>query len=228
MSGVRIQSGETEPIQVYVLDALGNPLTGLTDLYVRLRRASDGQFLDWADDTFKAAGWTTLGQLLTEQDATNAPGVYEVTGGLNTSALTNAASEDVYTVVPYQTPGTTAVLPAPEELHVGAWADQVGLLANVSVTATDTVPATVEILAWLTRKGAPVTSGLVSASVALKQPDGTVLVAAGGMTGPNADGVFRRTVMGVTLANATNYYADLTITDALGAVRDLQAQPTVG
>jgi len=118
-----IQSGKVEPIQVFAVDKTGSPLTGLGDLYVKFRRDSDGWFLDWNDLTFKALGHTTLNQPLTELDATNVPGVYEVIGGLDFSAVTNIVVDDIYLVIPLQTPGTTAVLPGPSELKVGHWAD---------------------------------------------------------------------------------------------------------
>jgi len=118
-----IQSGKVEPIQVFAVDNSGSPLTGLGDLYVKFRRDSDGWFLDWNDLTFKSTGHTTLNQLLTEIDATNVPGVYEVTGGLDFSAITNIVDDDIYLVIPLQSPGTNAVLPGPSELKVGHWAD---------------------------------------------------------------------------------------------------------
>jgi len=118
---VRVQSTVTEPIQAIVRDATGALLTGLSDLYVRLRRESDGFYLDWADDTFKAAGWTTLDKSLTELDAVRSPGLYGVTGGLNLAAITNAVPNDNYLVSPLQTPGTNAVLPEPGELKIDQW-----------------------------------------------------------------------------------------------------------
>jgi len=134
MSTTRITTGATEPISIYAVNAAGNPLTGLTDLYVRIRRVSDGFFLDWTGMTFKSTGWTTLNKTLTEASATNAPGVYEVTGGLNTGAITNVTANDDYQVVPLQTPGTTARLPGPGVISVGKWVDH--LDANVSTRAT--------------------------------------------------------------------------------------------
>lgn len=130
----RIQTGATEPIEVYAVSAAGVPLTGLTDLYVRIRRASDGFFLDWTGMTFKNSGWTTLSQVLTQLSATNAPGLYGVTGGLNTGSITNPTANDTYTVYPLQTPGVNARLGAPSQIEVGAWADR--LDANVSTRAT--------------------------------------------------------------------------------------------
>jgi hypothetical protein len=133
MGCVRIQSGATEPIQLYVVGANGNPLTGLADLYVRVRRG-DGLFLDWNDMTFKSVGWATLNQALSEASAANAPGLYEVTGGLNTGAIIAPNPNDYYTVIPLQTPGSNARLPAPGQIAVGKWADR--LDANVSTRAT--------------------------------------------------------------------------------------------
>ncbi len=120
-----VQTGAVEPIQVYIVDAAGQSLTGLTDLYVRVRRFSDGFYLDWNDDTFKSSGWTTLDQLLSEVDATNLPGVYEVSGGFDTSAITNPSADDTYTVYPLQTPGTNAKVPSPAEIKMGRWVDDV-------------------------------------------------------------------------------------------------------
>ena len=52
---VRVKTGATEPLKAYITDAEGDPLTGLTDVYVRIRRAN-GDYLDWDDYAFKAAG----------------------------------------------------------------------------------------------------------------------------------------------------------------------------
>jgi len=121
----RIQTGATEPIQLYVVNSLGKPLTGLVDLYIRIRRNSDGKFLDWSDMTFKTSGWTTLNKTMTEISATNAPGLYALTGEFNTSLLTNANANDAYVIFSLQTPGLNARLPGPSELQVGKWLDTV-------------------------------------------------------------------------------------------------------
>lgn len=129
----RILTDSTEQIELYATNRRGAALTGKTDLYVRVRRQSDGLYLDWNDDTFKASGWTTLNQILTEVDATNSPGLYLVTGGLDTSAITNAGTDDVYVVIPLQTPGTDASLPAPGEIRVGDYVDDIpDILADTS------------------------------------------------------------------------------------------------
>lgn len=119
----RIQTGAVEPIQVYVIDRSGNPLTGATDLFVRVRRGSDGDMLDWDNMTFDPTAWTRLDEPLVEVDVATVPGVYEVTGGLDTGAITNPNADDDLLVTPLQDPGTDAVLPAPGELRIGQWVD---------------------------------------------------------------------------------------------------------
>lgn len=69
---------------------LGSPITLAMDLQlytgagstgqtptVALRRVTDGYYLDFADNTWKASGWTTRLKPLTEVSPTNAPGVYQ-------------------------------------------------------------------------------------------------------------------------------------------------------
>lgn len=107
-----------------VLDSLGDPATGRATIRVRMYRRSDGQFLDWSDMTFKAAGWTTLDATMTEVDAVNAPGHYALTGGFDASAVTNAAADDTYVTVPSQTAGTDT-LPGPGELLMGSWVNSI-------------------------------------------------------------------------------------------------------
>ncbi len=124
-----------EPIQEFIVDITGAPLTGKTDLFVRVFRDSDNQFFDWSDFTFKAVGHTTLDQILTEIDATNAPGLYEVTAGFNILTITNAVAGDTYTFIPIQTPGTDAVLPPPGLLKV----------SQISLTPTGARQVTIHV-----------------------------------------------------------------------------------
>ena len=122
---VRIQSGDTEGLYYKVLDQDGQPFTGLTGLKVRVSRASDDYILDWNDDTFKASGWTTIDNTLAEVDSTNLPGLYKVTGGLDTSAITNMASEDTILVSVFEDPNTNSLICGILEFKVGNWADQI-------------------------------------------------------------------------------------------------------
>jgi hypothetical protein len=131
------RTGEVEEIRVYAVDGNSAPITGLTDLYIKLHRSSDDFFLDWSDMTWKGSGWTTLSKLLTELDATNLPGLYEVTGGFDASATTNPAADDVYTIYCLQTPGTNARLPSPASFQVGYWVDDI--FGELVASVTDAV-----------------------------------------------------------------------------------------
>lgn len=84
-----IEVGDTEPIVVNT-NRVGQTVE------IRICRHSDGFFLDWSDDTFKAvAGVVTLDVTLTAKDAVNAPGIYQLDvtstathpSGLDTSVL---------------------------------------------------------------------------------------------------------------------------------------------
>jgi hypothetical protein len=121
---LRVKTGALEPIRVPAWTKAGKPLTGATDLYIRIERVSDGYFLDWSDMTFKTAGWTTLNKMLTEVDATNLAGIYEVSGGFDLSTITNKTANDDYTVYPLQTPGSNAQLPASDVIQEGDWVDE--------------------------------------------------------------------------------------------------------
>lgn len=96
-----IEYNDVEPIVV------STGKTGQT-VTVRICRHSDGFFLDWSDDVFKAVGGVvTLDQALTEKDATNAPGIYSLASvshpsGLDTSILTvlDPTTDDSLIVMP--------------------------------------------------------------------------------------------------------------------------------
>jgi len=128
---IRIQTGSTEPLSIFVVDKQGAPLTGLTDLYFRIRRFSDGYWYDFNDDTFKAIGSVTTleSAALTQVNATSAPGLYELSGGFDFGDITNptasATVEEVYSIIPVQTPGTSASLPGPGEVREGDFVDYI-------------------------------------------------------------------------------------------------------
>lgn len=67
-----------------------NGRTGLSGL-VAVRDASTAgtRWLDFADLTFKASGWTTRQAILSEVDPVNSPGLYHLPAGLNMSLVTN-------------------------------------------------------------------------------------------------------------------------------------------
>ncbi len=225
------QTGRTEEIRLDVRDLAGDPVTGATGVLIRIQRASDGEFFDFDDSTFKSAAWTERDSALTQVDSTLLPGIYELSGGFDSATVTNISKDDTYIVFPVKgaAPDTDdAVMPAPGEFKVGWHTDGIGLAAHVSATIGSAVPDTMELMAWLVRNSSPVTTGLVGASVSIQDAIGTLVVPPGAMTGPNAAGVFTRSVPSVTLAISTNYIALLTITDANGAHTSYTAIPTLG
>lgn len=124
MNSVRIQTGATERIEVLCLDATRAPVTGKTDIYIQIRRVSDGFFYDFFDDTFKSTGWTDRLQQLTETDATNDAGNYHY--DWDTSDIFNETDDDTYQVRALQTPGTdVANLPQTGEIKLGQYVDDI-------------------------------------------------------------------------------------------------------
>lgn len=225
-----LPTGGTEPLAVY--EGLGT--TGLGDLFVRVQRYSDSWFLDWADMTFKASGWTTLDKPLTEVDAVNAPGLYRVTGGLDTSAITNHTVGDTFVVTPRQSPPGSAVLPAPSELRIGQWVDAVAAGIHFAVAYDDTAAAErIMVSAWLVRDGRNVAAP-TAITLTWRDEGGAAILtktqADAEVTGPDAQGVFLLvTVAGaLALTSKKAYTLDVSITDALGTVSVTRGVPTAG
>lgn len=65
-------------IKFGLFDANGNAITGTALLRCKIKRDSDDLFYDWADGTFKGAGWGTLEGTMTEINAVLIPGEYEI------------------------------------------------------------------------------------------------------------------------------------------------------
>lgn len=224
----RIAEGATEQIAVFE----ARRTTGLADLFVRLQRVSDGRFFDWSDATFKASGWVTLDRPLVEVDAVRLPGLYEVSGGFDTSAITNSVPNDTYWVWPVQSPGTSAVLPSPGEISVGQWVTRSECHFSVAYHEVATTER-VRVSAWLTRNDEPV---LAPTAITIRWYDegGTLLFskteADPEITGPDARGVFLLvTAAGdFVLATKRAYYCQLLITDGLGTVTTTHGVPTAG
>jgi len=94
---VKIQNGGSEPIYTAALmDASRTLLTGLSNVYVRVRRESDGYYLDFGDMTFKASPGS-IQTAMSEVSAANMPGVYLYDFDL--SNVTNETQNDVYLFV---------------------------------------------------------------------------------------------------------------------------------
>lgn len=226
---VRIEEGATEPIAVY--EGLGT--TGLTDLFARVLRASDNYFLDWADMTFKAAGWTALDRLLTEVNSTAAPGLYELIGGLDTSAITNALPNATYRVISVQVPADGARLPAPDEIHVGQWVNELMTNECRIAVAYDVQNRQIHISAWLVYNGVQVTTptGVV---FTWHNEGGAVLFTKTNVdpevTGPDGNGVYRLVTNAndYQLLSKQAYYVTVSMTAAGVTAATTWGVPTAG
>ena len=70
--------------------------------------ATADSYLDFVDDTFKTSGHTTRQAVLAEIDATDAPGVYSLAGGLDIAAITNLPAATTQLILEYKVSGTAA------------------------------------------------------------------------------------------------------------------------
>ena len=70
METTRIQNSQSEQVELLLTDYDNAPITGAS-VSIRIRRISDDYFYDWDDSTFKASGWTTIADTMSEVDATN-------------------------------------------------------------------------------------------------------------------------------------------------------------
>ncbi len=110
--------GSIEPIEVFAVDGAGAPITGMVDLFIAIRRVSDGKWLDWNDGVFKAVGWVARLQVMVEFDPVLSPGFYRVT--FDTSPYPNP---DNYIFTIDQVPPTVFPQQVVAELRVGGVPD---------------------------------------------------------------------------------------------------------
>ena len=108
MSSTLVLPGSTEPIATAtIIDDNGDPITGLTDIELSVRRVVSGttEWLDFSDMTFRAVPTQHLAAM-TQVSATRAPGVYEYL--LNFANVTNIVLADRLRVEIQQTTLTSA------------------------------------------------------------------------------------------------------------------------
>lgn len=128
MTVVGIQEKQKEPIRVVVIGSDGKPLTGKTNIKIRIQRYSDQKYFDWTDNTFKVgASVAQLLQALQEISATFSPGEYHLnfgshSNGFNTSLITNAVENEIYFVTAIQDGADDAMnMPQIGEIRVGTF-----------------------------------------------------------------------------------------------------------
>lgn len=146
MTVVAERTESAAPIELQV-DANGGA-TGLTVVAAVRDAQTANSWLDFADLTFKTAGWTTRQTSLTEVSAGNAPGAYRLTGGLDISSITNLPAATDNLIVEYDVSGTVT-------LNVN---EQIQLVNSFLDSAGDT---------WEETRASHTTAGTFGESVAL-------------------------------------------------------------
>lgn len=138
MKSSRIQTGDKEPIVVYVEDATGEELTGKTDIKIKIRRLSNDNYFDWDDNTFKDPALAVqLLETLSEVSSTYSPGVYQLDtaqhqNGFDTSVIANPSADDTYYVTAVQDGGSDAAnLPLNGEIKVGQYVDDLTIILGL-------------------------------------------------------------------------------------------------
>lgn len=129
----QIQSGAKEPVEALVLGIAGDRLTGLSNLYLQIRRTSDNAYFDWDDNLFKPLALQPLLQMI-EIDPGSSPGEYALNlpakghdWGFNTAEIRNPVDGDVYRLILTQegTPQSAANVPQLNHLKVGGFVDYI-------------------------------------------------------------------------------------------------------
>jgi len=126
----RIKTGEKEPIIVMVVDSVDQPMTGLTNVKIKVRRTSDNFYLDWSDNEFKASP-TQLLQELDEVSSALSPGEYYLNtpthvDGFDTSTLGPTQPIESYVVTAVMDGGGDAAnMPQIGEIKMGGFVDDV-------------------------------------------------------------------------------------------------------
>jgi len=140
MESIRIQNGQTTPIEVIAETAGGVPVIGLSNVLLGIRRISDDQWLDFADNVFKASGWTTRQKVMTEIDATKDAGKYKY------SFDSTGFSDDTYQ---FRAENVTAFnFPQFGEVIVGDYVDDISVAKRILQHKLTIDPATSKMISW--------------------------------------------------------------------------------
>lgn len=242
MSSVRIKTGDLEPIGVLVVDRSvpPAPMVGLTNIMLRIRRASDDKFLDWSDNTFKdGASVAQLTLQLTEVNSTYAAGWYHLDspakghdGGFDTSSIVNPVDDDAYVFTAIQDgpPQTAGNMPQTGEVKVGQWVDEITTEQGVTVLQSFSYEPTGQVLTglvWVEQNGQVLTTP-TGATMDWRAKDGSLLFSEV-LTGPDAQGFFYFEKINPGLVSNTPYYAKAFVAvPSLGTVEGGKGAFTVG
>lgn len=216
MSTVRVQTGARVAVGALILDNAFKRLSGLTNISLMIRRASDGFYLDWADDIFKSNP-VVLNQTMVEPDAAKSPGFYHLhrlpnhaDGFLDLSKLVGKNPDDTYhtTVLQLVAPKNANNVPQIGEILEGDWVDS--FIVVKQSFSYNPVTDVLTSLIWAERNGL-VETAATAATVDVFDASGALQFSMA-VVGPDAQGFFRSTKSGPGLLSNTEYYAVGTIT----------------
>jgi hypothetical protein len=126
------KSDSAYPLRLTVNGSTGG-VTGLT-VVVAVRRGSD--YLDFADGTFKASGWTTRQAAMTEVSAANSPGRYERDFDIASSGVVVGDSLNIeYQITDAPTSDVSETLTVVETLYSPASVSQLNASVEILIDA---------------------------------------------------------------------------------------------
>jgi len=137
MGAVRMNLGDTERIEVLILDGTLTPITGKSDILLSIRRVRDDKWFDFdsGELDFKDSGWVARQVAMAEVDSTNDPGCYFY--DFNTSVISDSTSGDIFMVRVDQDPGTDAAnVPQTGEIRADLQTDEIDAIKE----RTDNLP----------------------------------------------------------------------------------------
>ena len=179
--------------------------SGLATLTLQIREHATGDWLDFGDGTFKAAGHATPFVAMSEPDATTFPGLYH-----SPDVDPSLWSDGLYVAFVIDTDGLEAFDPVELEvrdgtLHRGPALAVCGLVSLASASGD------VTILLWLLRNG-ELYGAPDSATVTVYDGDGATVFGPLVDAAPDANGTFKMVEPAAGLTADTPYYAVATVT----------------
>ena len=222
-----LQTLTTETALPLTFTLMQEGVGGVTGASVQLaiRNGETGMWLDFFDVTFKPAAWVQRVVAAAEVSAALAPGTYQYV--LDVSAIVGVAA-GLQMVVEWEVTAPTTGIDHDTIQVVDPAGGAPEPRISLSATVTGTPPAqTVAVEAALIRNGMQVVAGLVGATVTMFTPAGVAVFGPSAMAAqPN--GYFSLSQGGLSLTDATNYYFEIALVDAVGPVTEFILAPTIG
>lgn len=180
--------------------------TGTTTLRVKIREHASGDWLDFADGTFKSAGHVAPFLALVEADTVEFPGLFQASADVDPSLW----SDGVYVAHITDTDELESFNPIELQVRDGRLSDP-GALMVCGIVGLTSATGDVEFSAWL-MNGGEIYSAPDSLSVSVFTAAGALVFGPLVDASPDANGVFRVVEPAAGLVVDTTYYAIASIT----------------